>query len=146
MEHIGREQTVEIGGKTYKLSRLTRKMWKAFLAFARDLLPDPLEVVKKALDGFSVEIQEKLVKEALDKATLYLDLFSPQVGSVLSSIEGQSYLFYLLIRDNHDVTEEEATNLFFALINEFGRDKLDTLLVNAAGIIPESQRGEGPKE
>ncbi len=63
-----------------------------------------------------VPFADTMTKQAINKAACYLGFGSPEVQSVMSSTEGISYLWYLLLRKHHpDVTPDKAHELMTAL-------------------------------
>lgn len=49
-EHVGREATFAALGREWRLGRWTRGVWRDWLAWAKRVLPDPLEAVSRVLD------------------------------------------------------------------------------------------------
>lgn len=116
MEHVGREQTEQALGERWTFGRWDRAVWADFFAYARTVLPNPVEVAAKSIDKLPQPAAEFLVRCALDKACSYLSVGSPEVQSFLSSIEGGSYLAYLLLRKHHPtLSEDDAFNVFMAM-------------------------------
>ena len=116
MEHVGREQTETVLGQTWTFGRWERRVWADLVAFARKTLPNPIEEAAKHLDKMPQVVGEFLVRGALEKAASYLGFNSPEMQSLLNSIEGGSHLAYLLLKPHHpDITEDDAYHVFMAL-------------------------------
>lgn len=141
--HLGREQTVTVGGKVYQLGRWDRSVWWDFLEWARSQLPDPLDGATKVIERLAeqqaaIEAQlantkldkdersrlskkanllaqlcDRTLSAALDKRSTYLSVNSPEVQSLVKSMEGACYLFMLLLRKGSmtDATEDDALDL-----------------------------------
>ena len=70
-----------------------------------------------------VPITKGLEERAYEKKTSYLSAGSPELNSFLVSCEGQSYLFFLLLRKHHpDITDETAYDIYRDLAENAGRD------------------------
>lgn len=136
--HVGREQTIEACGRVWRVSRWTRSVWSEYLTWARGVRPDPVEVALKHLDQVPERLQAHWVRMALDKKTCYLSVSSPEVQSLLSSLEGTVQLLWLLLKPYQpDVTLDHA----FEVAISVGEQELDKLLTRAAG---ENKEGEAP--
>jgi hypothetical protein len=69
--------------------------------------------------GGYVQMAETLTRKALDKAASYLSFNSAEVDSLLKSIPGSAYIFYLLLKPHHpDMTEDLAYEIMSSLANE----------------------------
>ncbi len=160
MEHVGREQTVEALGRTWKFGRWDRGVWADLFKFARQVLPNPVEVAFQAIEHLPAEptnpalraAMEAVVSKALDKAASYISVASPEMRSLLASVEGNAHLVWLLVRKHHpEVTEDEAYELFISLSRMPGRkatldelakkveppNKLSMILDLVSGKVPE---------
>lgn len=136
--HVGREQTIEVDGRVWRVSRWTRAVWNEYLTWARGVLPDPVEVALKHLDHVPEKLQAAWVRMALDKKTCYLSVSSPEVQSLLASLEGTVHLLWLLLKPYQpEVTLDDA----FEVAMRIGEQELDKILTRAAG---ENKEGEAP--
>lgn len=64
----GVEQEVEALGKTWRLSRQTRGVWRAFAEWARGVLPDPIEAVARHIDKLALQdaaVMRELMRQDL---------------------------------------------------------------------------------
>lgn len=160
--HLGREQVVQGSTRTYRLGRWDRSVWWEFLEWARTKLPDPLDGASKMIDTITeqqadlearmakagkddkafyqrrIELLSKsadrVLSAALDKRAKYLSINSPEVQSLMSSLEGATYIVMLLMRkgDSPDATEEDA----WGLVQDCSPEELGKILTAAAGEVP----------
>lgn len=123
--YIGKEQTITVSGKQYKLCRLTRSIMREFAEWAKALIPNPLDVVAEKLPQFDKypHLQEIMVKDAVAKSKTYGDFNSPEVQAVMNSMDGQIKMTTLLLKPNHpDITEDEAFQIAMQFQEEHGED------------------------
>ncbi len=67
-----------------------------------------------------VPFADVMTRQAINKAACYLGMGSPEVQSVLTSVDGMSHLLFLLLRKNHkEITEDQAHELNIALGERF---------------------------
>lgn len=141
MDNIGREQELEVNGERYRLSRCTISVLRDFRDWAASRLPDPLEIVKKQLEGFPPHLQELMVKEALERANRVKDFASPEVQALLHSFEGMLHLLGLLLRPNHPtLTDQEIFDLLTNCLNEHGQAYVAQRIDASMGLVPEKKR------
>lgn len=139
--HIGKEKEIKALGKDWKLARWTREVWDQWLEWAKTRIPDPLERIRPSIEQWPERVQDLLVERAMEKATTVLTMGSPEVQGLMDSLEGLSYLFYLLLRKNHpDVTEDEA----LAIVLEVGETEAAAAAKVASGQVP-SKNPESPE-
>lgn len=134
--HVGREQTIEACGRVWRVSRWTRAVWAEWLAWARSVLPDPVEVALKHLDTIPPDLRDSWVRMALDRKLTFLSLGSPEVRTLLTSLEGTVRVLWILLKKYQpDATEDDA----FDVAMELGQAELDALVKRVSG---ENQAGE----
>jgi hypothetical protein len=139
-EYIGRNIAVEIGGRKYVLSRFTRKVLRAFLDWADKELGDPLEAVKGKLAGFPPNIQELMVREAIQAAKLRRSVDSPEVQALMQRPEGVMKILALLFQANHpELTDRDVEALFDQAAQEHGENYLERKILEASGQIPKDE-------
>jgi hypothetical protein len=159
-DHIGKEQTVEALGKTWRVGRWTRNVWDDFTAWAKDNLPDPLQEVESSIERMMTlaakagTAEEKdpakkaellrtaqmweaqadhLLRMALDKKTSYLSVNSPEMGSLINSVVGGAQLLHLLLKTHQpDSTVDDA----YWIIQELGGERLQAIYQIASGKAP----------
>jgi len=128
--HIGREQVVEALGRRWKLARWDRGVWKDLLEWARPQVPDPIEAISKHLDKLPPEVAKYAVDAALKAKRAFLSINSPEVQTVLGSLEGISKALYLLLLPHQpNATEDDA----YAILMEVGPEEMQKRLAVALG-------------
>lgn len=124
--HIGKEQTVQALGQTWRLQRWSRAVWGEFLAWARTQLPDPLEVARRAMELWGKEHHQAIGQDALDRANSAISIGSKAVNELLESPEGACYLLFLLVKKHHpDVTQDQAMDILMEVGLEAMKKKFD---------------------
>lgn len=140
MNHIGRETTVEVNGKKYRLSRFTRKILRSFLDWANVELGNPLDAIKDRLAGFPPHLQEMIVKDALEQARLRRSVNSPEVQSLLATPQGSMKLLSLLFQQHHpELTDADVEAIYDACATEHGESYLEKKIVEASGQMPKDE-------
>jgi hypothetical protein len=137
---IGREVTITVGEVKYTLSRFDRSILARFMHWANTKLPNPLDVIKDRIKDFPPDLQKVMVREAMDKATCLRSFESPEIQSLIQTVEGAAYLFYLLFQKHHpEVTEAHAEQIYQHCVEEHGEGWVEKQLSTAQGISPEAQ-------
>jgi hypothetical protein len=135
-DHVGRSQTVSALGTAYTLGRWDRRVWAEFLEWAKGRLPDPRKAAAEflaMLPADDLESRSAVVKAALAESTEHLSITSPKVQALLQSIEGGTYLVYLLLKRHHpEVTEDLAYDVFTAV----GPERMQEAMTRCAGVAP----------
>lgn len=132
MRHIGKETSVTINGKQYRLSRFTRKVLRDFLEWADKQLGDPLDAIKDKLAGFPPNVQEYLVKDALERASLRRSINSPEVQALMATPEGIMKILSLLFQQHQPgLTDADVEDLYETLVEEMGQHEAEEYLSNA---------------
>ena len=167
-EHVGREQTVEALGRTWKVSRWTRNTWDEYTAWAASKLPDPLAVVEESLErmmaraeaahrrglserakdsppppAFAIsaqwkEMAERLLQTAFDQSTCYLAVNSPQMMSILNSPGGGVHMLWLLLREHQPGVTEDEAH---DLHTALSGEAMGELFAVAQGRVPAGNAG-----
>lgn len=128
--HVGREQTFDAAGRTWKLSRWERRVWWELLEWARPQIPDPVESIAKHLDKLPPDVARYAVDKALAASRIFLSINSPEVQSLIESLEGGVRTLYLLLREHQpEATEDDA----YRIAISFGHEKLQRLFEVALG-------------
>jgi hypothetical protein len=115
--------SIEVGGKSYKLSRLDTTILEKAVAWADKVLPDPMDVVREQIKGFPPEIQLELVKEAQQTARLRKAKSpnSPDIQALLNSAEGIKKCLALMVQKHQpDLSDDDALKLIVACEEEHG--------------------------
>lgn len=138
--HIAREVDLEVGDKTYRLARFTRKHLVEWMDFANKKLGDPLLEVKKQLDGFPLEIQKLLVEEALDRKRRRQDFSSPEIQALFSSNEGILKAICLLFKKHQpDMTPADVEAVFDEALEQHGVEFFQKVFSTTMGSTPKSE-------
>lgn len=128
---IGREQTIEALGRTWRLGRWTRSTWKELRDWALPLVPDPIEAVSRHLARMPKAAQEYAVKLALEAHQTFLAVGSPELQSILNSMEGSVRGMWLLLREHQPAaTEDDAYALVMTL-----KDRVPGIFAVAMGSL-----------
>ncbi len=135
---LGREQEIVALGPTWRLARRERAVWGELLAWARERIPDPVDRIMKHIDKLPEALAARVVQETLVASQRFLSINSPEVGSILQSLEGSVRVLWLLLRDHQaDATEDDAYRLAMTL----GKDGMGRLFDVALGKSPVGNAG-----
>lgn len=105
-DHVGREQTITVDGKAYRLGRLRRKEWREFHEWGRSLLPNVLEVLAGSIEKYPANLQPLMASEAVQMVN---EPIERRTSSLLDTPSGWAKLVELLLREHHpDITEDDA--------------------------------------
>lgn len=89
------------------------------------------------MEGNYSDISETLTQKALDKASSYLGFQSPELSSLMKSVPGSSYLFFLLLKPNHpDMTEDLAYEILMAV----GPSEVERIFTTVQGAAPAKKK------
>lgn len=104
--HVGREQTITVCGKVYRLGRLQRKEWREFHEWAVQLLPNVLETLAQSIEKYPAELQRLMASEAV---AMVNEPVERRTNALIDTASGWAKIVELLLREHHpDITEEEA--------------------------------------
>lgn len=87
-------------------------------------IADEAEKVKAAAEGRTPVLMaskfspasDTLIQKSIDKRATYLGFGSPELGSFMQSVDGMSFIFFLLLKPNHpDVTEDDAYEIMMSM-------------------------------
>lgn len=137
MRHIGTEQTITVGKRTYRLSRLTRGIIRQLFAWCCEQAPSPLELAKRHIDDWPcpqglIEVTEELMQ-------LYGTEDDQTFVELNGSPEGDFRLFCLLMVKYHtDLSEERL----WALFRQIDPTKWLYLQQQASGVFTTERQAE----
>ncbi len=115
-EHVGREQTITVNGKAYRLGRLRRKEWREFHEWAKELLPNVLEVLATQIEKYPANLQPLMASEAVQMVN---EPIERRTSSLIDTPSGWAKLVYLMLQEHHPgVTDEEAWDVSIAIKQE----------------------------
>lgn len=157
--HVGREQTFEALGRTWRLARWDRAVWRDLLEWARPRIPDPRKTAAEFLAMLPPAVttivggvpittdpngdqKTEIVKAALADAQEYLSPTSPKVNALLGTLDGVCELFRLLLKPAQpDITDDQA----YEIVLTIGQKQAEDLAKGTAGIAPPPKDdGESP--
>ena len=124
------------------MSRFTRKVLRQFTEWASTKIPNPLETLRNQIAGFTPELQQIIIKDALgkgiiEKARMRLDPMGEEVQDLLGTPEGQSYLVFLLaLQHQPNTTEREVEELLAACEQEHGSHYIAVKMGQVTGKLP----------
>jgi len=136
--HLGRESELTALGRTWRISRWTRKIWNDWLDWAKTVLPDPVDTAQKRIEKWPAHLQAEVARDALDRANMGLSIGSRPVSALMDSPEGACQLLYLLLKKHQpDVTEDDAMDILM----EVGLEAVQKRFDRASGTPPVPAQG-----
>jgi hypothetical protein len=139
MQHIGKETFVEVNNSRYKLSRYTRELDGEFTKWALEQLPDPIEQARTQIRGFPPEVQQVIIKDALEQKRKRDAGVSDEVLLMKNSDKGMWKILCLLFQKyNPELTERDVANIFDECLQQHGKDYLADRISEAQGIVKQS--------
>lgn len=139
--HVGVPQTFQALGQTWNTVRLERDIWFEFVKFAKTMLPNPITVGSELCNSLlqtdaTKDQRNGITDTALLLAMDFMGVQSGQVISFLSSMEGSSYLLYLILKPNHpEMTPKLAWDISWAR----GTAYLQELFDVAQGLVQKKE-------
>lgn len=144
MFELGRESTLRVGGKTYRLARLERRIIEQFFDWIKEQEGDPFAEIKALL---SPSLDPATAKQMIDEAKLVKQqlqtrtMACPLADKYLRTELGMGELVYLLLQDHQpDLTREQA----FRVLAEYGAAEMATKLEEAQGTPPPAKNADAP--
>jgi hypothetical protein len=132
-------RTIELGGRTLKISPLTIDDFGALQAWIYSQLPDPITSARRMAEGLPPTALGELFREAAREeraSRLAHRIGTAGAGEMLQGLLGVVELLYLTARRHHpDLTRDELP----ALILSAGADGIDRVSAHAFGV----EAGEG---
>lgn len=114
--HVGREQTITVGEKTYRLSRLRRSEWRQFHEWCEPLLPNLLDVVAGSIEKYPANVQLVMASRAVELANEPLER---RTNGLIDTPSGWAKLVHLLLQEYQPgITEDEAWDVAAAIKQE----------------------------
>jgi hypothetical protein len=113
---------------SYKLAEFDQKIAAEVLTWAKTKLPDPIEELKKFLNGFSATLQAIMVKEAMLQARIPKSIDSPEVQGLIKSPEGlEKVMFLMFHKYQPDLTIEDIWKIHHQAVRELGENYVEGL-------------------
>lgn len=142
MNHIGRDVKFTVGSFDYTISRFTRGVLNSFLEWADKILPHPLDALKGKLEGFPKDIQEMLVRDAIDSTRLRRSVTNPEVNRLMNSEQGAFKILHLLLAKHHpDLSEDDVWDIYMECAREHGDEFLLKKIAQAQGELEVADTG-----
>jgi hypothetical protein len=108
----GAAGSVEIGGKTYLLTRLRNKnmaQWQEFIKKRLRAAPNPFAQIKEDIKVLDRQNQARVLRMAYDNRVSRESLTSPQAQQIMEENESKGFMLWLSIRAEHpEVTYDEV--------------------------------------
>jgi len=140
---VGREQTIEALGKTWKFSRCALEHWTEFRDWAVTQLPDPK---KSGIDLLAmlpmddVESRREAVRATLATSNNWLSVGSDALVNVMSMPEGLAKMMQILAKEHQpETTHADGWQLVMFL----GQSKAHEIAAVAAGKAPKKEQSPG---
>lgn len=136
MNHVGREQTIRLDGRAYRLSRFTRGLFRLWIEWAKTVVPDPRDGLDAYLFRFPAHVQFRILEEVNAILDGRDDLTDPDLAALWQSEEGVGKAFCLLLEKFH--WQEQAEPILEKAKAVYN---LQELIVTASGRIgtPQSE-------
>lgn len=115
-EHVGREQTITVNGKAYRLGRLRRKEWREFHEWGKQLLPNVLEVLAEQIEKYPASLQPIMASEAVQMVN---EPVERRTSSLIDTPSGWAKLVELMLQEHHpDITDDEVWDVSVTIKQE----------------------------
>jgi len=110
MDAISTEATITLNGKQFTLAKATVSRLEEFVEWCKPRLKNPIVAAGEAIGGFPGQLQELLVRVAVQEGSSPLTISSPRVQALADTTEGLAKLFHIMLKPNHpDVTIDDLT-------------------------------------
>jgi hypothetical protein len=134
----GKDQTISISGKDYKISKIDLALLQDFAEWGKTVLADPYAEIMALKDVFGslpLVIQRELIAKAEQRSATFGTVQDERLLQLMGTLEGgRQVLGLMLARCNPSLKKNELEELAFQGITEHLRD-LNTILTTAIGII-----------
>ncbi len=122
---LPQEQSLTVGGATYRLSKFDINLAEEFHEWAKSQLPDPFDGLAERVKGLPIELQREIVQRAEKKAEQRCTEDDAEYHALTKSIKGVKKMMHLLFRKHQPhLTEEQVAEIVAAGIEEKGGDFL----------------------
>jgi hypothetical protein len=131
----GKEASVTVNGKVWRLGRLDVDAIDEFMAWVREQVGDPFELVERFMGKIPQEESVRQLREAEEvaKQLKALSVQTPLAQQYVSTARGSAKLFQILLRTHHpDATESQA----FLVAQALGEEGARKALQKAEGEFP----------
>jgi hypothetical protein len=132
----GKEDTVSIGGKNYRLAKPNVKLWNRFVEWVNQTLGNPFDDIKGLLAGLPVESQKLLIDHAQSVKMARRAVDSPEVHAQINTIPGSVEMFSLMMGEhNKNLSRDELRALAWDYLEEQGEEAVFTAIDEGHGNI-----------
>lgn len=156
--HKGVEQDIQALGRTWKLSRCNRGVFRKFARYAEENLPNPIVAMTRVLEevvtadhriGLKIQAAELeagmslgnyeqmsilLTREVTARAAARMNYGSPEMLQLLLWPDAQVSLMHSLLMKHHPGTDEDTAD---DIVNELGTARVAQIIVEAMGHPPQ---------
>lgn len=133
--HVGSEQTITVGGQTYRLGRLRRKEWREFHDWAAPMLPNVLEILAGQIEKYPAALQPVMASEAVQMVN---EPIERRTNALLDTPSGWAKMVELLLREHHpDVTEDDAWDVAIEI-----KSQMLDIITKAEGKVEGKEEGK----
>ncbi|MFT3882455.1 MAG: hypothetical protein QM703_22735 [Gemmatales bacterium] len=137
MDFVGRETTLEVGGKKYKLVRNVLRLKQRFTEWALSDWEDPLPTLREKLSYLPLDVATQLAREALEESKSAKDFFHPHVQRKMGTPDGLGKNVCLLLQEAHpELSDEEADDIITRAFVEHGLEYIADKLKECSGVMP----------
>lgn len=139
-------QTVEIGGKSYKLRPLTVGVYASMEAYLVSIRPDPLAIASEAVKRLPANQHDALWRAAIATAVANRNISSEQIAEFENSVDGLAWKLWQCLKQDHP--EINSTEAARTLLIQAGEEHFVRLARAAEIASGEADLGEssGPAE
>jgi hypothetical protein len=110
MDAISAEATITLNGRQYTLAKATVARLEEFVEWCKPKLKNPIVAAGEAIGGFPGQLQELLVRVAVQEGSSPLTISSPRIQALAGTTEGMAKLFHIMLKPNHpDVTIDDLS-------------------------------------
>lgn len=139
-------QTIELGGRPYRLSPLTLADMGELQAWIHAQLPDPVALARRLAEGMAPEVQERILNRAFDHemaARKTHMLGTEEADLMLATLPGFVRVLALMCRAHHP---EATPDVLAPLVGGLDKDQINRIVLHAFGITPApgDLAGQGP--
>lgn len=142
MNHLGQETALSIGGRSFLLSRYTRRILRELLTWGVAKLPDPFNATRN-LDDLPPHVQAVIAKDLTEWGRVKRSVYNPLLLDLWTSLEGRVFEFGLLLAKHHPgMTGDDVGELYGLAALEHGDDYLAERFLDCMGRMPPDESEE----
>jgi hypothetical protein len=135
---IAKEVTFELNTKTYRLSRFSRKYSDAFVDWAKNVLPNPVDELLTRISKFPHDLQISITNMITKMLSCKMTIDSPEVAALFYSQDGHYKTLMILLQANHkDLNDDDAWQVIHDSYCYYGPEWFFETLNTVMGRIPD---------